>query len=284
MAKLVDFRKNPADLLKARSGFRLADVDPAAAPGYSGGKKDGAALLAAQDDLLAGHQEQLFASGRFGGKQSVLLVLQAMDTAGKGGIVSHVVGAVDPHGIQHHAFKAPTPAEKRHDFLWRIRRQLPEPGMLGVFDRSHYEDVLIHRARGLSPLDVIEQRYEAIRAFEEELVAGGTRMVKVMLHISPEEQKRRLLKRLERTDKLWKYSPQDIKERAFWAHYMEAYQIAIERTSTETAPWYVVPADRKWYARVAVQEILLGTLKAMDLKWPRPDFDVAEERRKISLA
>lgn len=284
MAKVVDFKENPVDLLKARAGFALADVDPGSSPGYQGKKIDGRRLLAHQDDELARHQEQLFASGRFGGQQSVLLVLQAMDTAGKGGIVSHVVGAVNPHGIQHHAFKAPTPVEKRHDFLWRIRKELPEPGMLGVFDRSHYEDVLVHRARGLSPLEVIEERYGAIKAFEDELVKGGTAVIKVMLHISAQEQKRRLLKRLERADKLWKYSPQDIKERAFWAQYMEAYQIAIERTSTEAAPWYVVPADKKWYARVAVQEILLHTLKAMDLKWPRPDFDVKEERRKISLA
>ncbi|TKV30010.1 polyphosphate kinase 2 family protein [Arthrobacter sp. NamB2] len=271
-------------LLLAGPDFSLDAVDPRSTPGFDGGKKAGTAALAAGAKALSGLQEKLFAESRAGSEISVLLVLQGMDTSGKGGIVRHVVGLVDPQGVQHHAFKAPTDEERSHDFLWRIRRELPEPGMIGVFDRSHYEDVLIHRVRGLSAPEEIEQRYGAIRSFENEVVASGTRVLKVMLHISKDEQKARLAERLERPDKYWKYNPGDVDERGHWEQYQEAYQLAVERTSTPDNPWYVVPADRKWFARLAVQHLLTATLEDMQLSWPRATFDVELEKQRLSAS
>ncbi|WP_343282026.1 PPK2 family polyphosphate kinase [Micrococcus sp. 2A] len=263
-----------------------ADVDPHATPGFDGDKADGKAALATRSEELTRLQELLFAQSTradaAGPAPSVLLVVQAMDTAGKGGIMRHVVGAMDPQGVDVAAFKAPTQEERAHDFLWRIRPHLPEPGFLAVFDRSHYEDVLVHRVRGLSPLATVEERYGLIRAFEEEITAGGTRIVKVMLHISKEEQRERLEARLDEPEKHWKFNPGDVDERAHWDAYMDAYRIAMERTDTETAPWFVVPADRKWYARLAVQELLIETLQGLELTWPEADFDVEEQRRRLA--
>ncbi len=273
----------PTDSLRVREGFRLADVDTSATPGFNGDKKYGVQALESGAEQLSALQEKLFASSRAaGGTRSVLLVLQAMDTAGKGGIVRHVVGAVDPQGIRHKAFKAPTEEELAHDFLWRVRREAPTPGMMGVFDRSHYEDVLIGKVRELASLDEIERRYGAIQEFERELVDAGTVIVKVMLHISYDEQKRRLADRLDRPDKFWKFNPGDIDERNLWSDYQNAYEIALQRTSTDDSPWFVVPADRKWYARVAVQRLLVDALSGLDLAWPPADFDV--DLQKVRLA
>ena len=262
----------------------LSAIDPSSTPGFTGGKKEGAAALAEGAAEFAELQEKLFAESRFGGTRSVLLVLQAMDTAGKGGIVDHVLGLANPQGIQAYSFKAPTDEEKAHDFLWRIRKQLPAPGHIGVFDRSHYEDVLIHRVRGFSTPEVIEERYGLIRSFEEELVASGTTLVKVMLHISPEEQKARLTDRLNDPTKHWKYNPGDVDERLLWPAYMEAYEIAIDRTSTDAAPWNVVPANHKWYARLAVQRLLLEALRGLALEWPVADYDVEAEKRRLAAS
>ncbi|WP_026550618.1 phosphate--nucleotide phosphotransferase [Arthrobacter sp. Br18] len=282
MAHRKGFDADPRKLLLAGPDFRLDAVDPRSTPGFGHDKAAGQAALGAGSGVLSELQEKLFAESRHGSGISLLLILQAMDTARKGGIVRHVVGTVDPQGVHHHAFKAPTAAEKRHDFLWRIARQLPGPGMIGVFDRSHYEDVLIHRVRGLSATSEIERRYGAISAFEADAVASGTRVVKVMLHISKKEQKKRLTERLNRRDKFWKYAPSDIEERALWNEYQAAYETAIERTSTPDAPWYVVPADRKWYARLAVQEVLIGTLEDMQLSWPPAHFDVEAEKKRLA--
>lgn len=271
-------------LLLAGPDFSLASVDPQSTPGFDGGKAEGKAALAAGADALSSLQEKLFAESRAGSEIAVLLVLQGMDTSGKGGIVRHVMGLVDPQGVQHHAFKAPTEEERKHDFLWRIRRQLPGAGLIGVFDRSHYEDVLIHRVRGLSPAADVEQRYGAIQRFEDEVAASGTRVLKVMLHIGKDEQKTRLAERLDRKDKHWKYNPGDVDERAYWDQYQEAYQVAVERTSTPDAPWYVVPANRKWYARLAVQHLLTATLEDMQLSWPRATFDVEAEKRRLAAS
>ena len=274
-----------AELLRVGEGFALADVDAGATPGHGGDKADAAEDLEAGAEELSEYQERLFARSRTtDAPDSVLLVLQAMDTAGKGGIVRHVVGAVDPQGVALAAFKKPTPEELAHDFLWRIEKRLPQPGFIGVFDRSHYEDVLIGRVRELAPPEEIERRYGAINDFERRLVEGGTRVVKVMLHISPEEQKARLTERLDRPDKYWKYNPGDLDERALWPQYMEAYQTVFERTSTEWAPWYVVPADRKWYARLAVQHLLLEALEEIDPQWPPADFDVEAERKRLDAS
>ena len=204
-----------------------------------------------------------------------------MDTAGKGGIVSHVMGSMNPHGVQMKSFKAPTPEEKSYDFLWRIEKEVPAAGMVGVFDRSHYEDVLIHRVHRWASPEELERRYGAINEFEARQAAAGTKIVKVMLHISSDEQKDRLLARLDNPAKQWKYSSGDLKERAFWADYMYAYQKAIDKTNTEVAPWHVVPANKKWYARIAVQQLLLEALDGMNLQWPVPDLDVDMERELV---
>lgn len=271
-----------ADRLRVTDGFSLDAIDPSSTPGFSGGKGDGVTALALGVDRLAVLQERLFAESRGGGTRSVLLVVQGMDTSGKGGILRHVVGAVDPQGVRITSFKAPTAEELAHPFLWRIRRALPGPGMIGVFDRSHYEDVLIVRVHDLVPPAVWRRRYDAINRFEQSVVASGTRIVKVMLHISSQEQKARLTERLERPDKHWKYNPHDVDERLRWAAYQEAYQAALTRCSTDEAPWYVVPADRKWYARWAVQELLLGALEQLDPQWPAADFDVSAERERLA--
>ena len=273
-----------ANLLKVAPGFVLGTVDAGATPGFAGNKADGQAALAAGAAELSALQEQLFANSRAGDNRKVLLVLQGMDTSGKGGVVRHVVGAVDPQGVSHHAFKAPTEAELRHDFLWRIRREVPTAGLIGVFDRSHYEDVLIGRVKSLAPPEEIEQRYGQITEFEQELFDDNTTLIKVMLHISAAEQKARLMERLERPDKYWKYNPGDIDERMLWPGYQAAYQTALERTSTAFAPWYVVPANRKWFARLAVQQLLLKALRDMVLTWPAADFDVLAERARLAAS
>ncbi|REC98734.1 PPK2 family polyphosphate:nucleotide phosphotransferase [Microbacterium sp. AG157] len=272
-----------ADALRVEPGFRLVDIDPRSTPGYDGDKNDGRADLEAGRAPLEGLQERLFAQSVAGtATGSVLLVLQAMDTAGKGGIVRHVVGAVDPQGVELASFKKPTAEELEHDFLWRIEKRLPDAGRLGVFDRSHYEDVLIGRVRELAPRDEIERRYGAIVSFEARAADMGIRVVKVMLHISKDEQRERLGERLERPDKHWKYNPSDVDERKLWDAYMDAYQVAIERTSTPIAPWHVVPADRKWYARLAVQQLLIDALEDIDPRWPAADYDVEVEKERLA--
>jgi PPK2 family polyphosphate:nucleotide phosphotransferase len=282
MSRRTAWSQDPEPLLRVDEGFRLADVDPRSTPGFPGRKIDGLEALAAGASRLSALQERLWASSTAGDERRVLLVLQAMDTAGKGGIVSHVVGAVDPNGVRYAGFKAPTAEEREHDFLWRIERQLPAAGQLGVFDRSHYEDVLIQRVRSFAPPEEIERRYGAIIDFEKDLVARGTTVVKVMLHISKDEQRERLGERLDRPDKHWKYNPGDVDERLLWDEYQQAYQVVFDRTSSPEAPWYVVPADRKWYARLAVQQLLLRALEDMHLSWPAADFDVAAERRRLA--
>jgi PPK2 family polyphosphate:nucleotide phosphotransferase len=270
--------------LKVTRGFVLGTVNSGSTPGFTGTKADAEAAAPATEAALSHQQEMLFANSRKGDTRRVLLILQGMDTSGKGGIVRHVVGAVDPQGVSHVAFKAPTKAELQHDFLWRIRRQVPGPGLIGVFDRSHYEDVLIGKVKQLAPPEELEKRYDQINAFEQELIDDNTTVIKVMLHISAAEQKNRLLERLERPDKYWKYNPGDIDERMLWPGYQAAYQTALERTSTAFAPWYVVPADRKWYARLAVRELLLRTLNDMVLTWPPADFDVLAEQARLAAS
>jgi PPK2 family polyphosphate:nucleotide phosphotransferase len=214
--------------------------------------------------------------------RSILLVLQAMDTAGKGGIVKHVVSAVNPQGVKVATFKQPTDEELEHDFLWRIRKEVPGGGMIGVFDRSHYEDVLIAKVRELAPPDEIERRYDAINEFEAELSASGTTIIKVMLNISMAEQKERLIERLERPEKHWKFNPGDIDERTLAPQYVEAYQTVFDRTTTPHAPWYVIPADRKWYARLSVQHLLIEALEAMRLDWPLATYDIEAEKARLA--
>jgi PPK2 family polyphosphate:nucleotide phosphotransferase len=261
----------------------LGGIPTDATPGFDGGKADGKAALAGIGPELADLQERLFAAGRTTeAARSVLLVLQGMDTSGKGGVLRHTVGLVDPQGVRITSFKKPTKEELAHDFLWRIRKALPGPGLIGVFDRSHYEDVLVGRVHHLADEVEIDRRYAAINDFEQELVDHGTVVLKCMLHISADTQRTRLLARLDNPTKHWKYNPGDIDERRLWTAYQQAYELALERTNTAHAPWHVVPSDRKWFRNLAIGQLLLETLRDMDLHWPAADFDVAAERRRLA--
>jgi PPK2 family polyphosphate:nucleotide phosphotransferase len=259
----------------------LTAIPTDATPDFDGGKSEGKAELSALGAELADLQERLFAEGRSGSHRRLLLVLQGMDTSGKGGVMRHTVGLIDPQGVRIHSFKAPTEEEEQHHFLWRVRRRLPDAGYVGVFDRSHYEDVLIVKVHHLVDPRTVESRYDQINEFEQELVADGTVVVKCMLHISPETQKERLLARLDDPTKHWKYNPGDVDERQHWADYRAAYEVMLERTNTETAPWHVIPSDRKWYRNLAVGRLLLGALDGMNPQWPVADFDLAVEKRRL---
>jgi PPK2 family polyphosphate:nucleotide phosphotransferase len=271
-----------SDLLRVPAGpVDLSALDTRATPGFDGDKAAGRAELAALGPRLSDLQERLHAEGATGGSRSLLLILQGMDTSGKGGVVRHVIGQVDPQGCTIASFKAPTKEELAHDFLWRIRRRLPGPGKLGVFDRSQYEDVLVVRVHGLVPRSTWSRRYAAINRFEARLVTDQIRLVKVFLHISREEQRQRLLARLDDPTKHWKFNPRDVDERAFWGDYQEAYAAALERCNSDAAPWYRVPADRKWYRNWAVASLLVEQLEDMKLTWPKADFDVEEQRARL---
>ncbi len=283
MARTDLWSKAPWKALRA-DGVDLASLDRHATPGWKGDKRAAESRLVSTGARLSELQERLFAHGRTGGTRSVLLLLQGMDTAGKGGLVRHVVGMVDPQGVALRSFGVPTEEERSHDYLWRIRNALPRPGYIGVFDRSQYEDVLVVRVEELVPRETWEQRYDEIAAFEAEVAAAGTTIVKVMPVISRDEQAARLRERIERTDKHWKYSPGDIDVREKWDAYLEAYQAVLDRTSTAAAPWYVVPADRKWYARMAVAELLLHALEGLDLSWPPAGFDPAVELARLDAS
>jgi PPK2 family polyphosphate:nucleotide phosphotransferase len=272
------------DLLRIAPGpVLLRSHDPRATPGFSGDKAAGKRALAELGEQISDLQERLYAEGRSGGVRSVLIVLQGMDTSGKGGVVRHCAGLLDPQGVQIASFKAPTAAEKARGFLWRVRQRVPGPGMIGIFDRSHYEDVLIGRVRKLAAPSTIANRYESINHFEADLVDDGTAVLKCFLHISAHEQRNRLMARLEDPAKQWKFNPADIDERARWNDYQSAYEIALERCNTEVAPWLVVPSDRKWYRNWAITRILLEHLTTLDPRWPPTDFDVAEQKARLAV-
>ncbi|MGW2488903.1 PPK2 family polyphosphate kinase [Streptomyces sp. NPDC001606] len=271
------------DVLRLPVGepVELAAYDSRATPEAPGGKKVSRADTGRMGACLAELQERLWAAGTAGDRRRVLLVLQGMDTSGKGGTVKHVIGQFNPSGCRIRAFKAPTEEERRHDFLWRVRQALPEPGEIGIFDRSHYEDVLIARVRHLVPPAEIGSRYGLINDFERSLAEDDVTLVKCFLHISYKEQRRRLLRRLDRPDKQWKFAPGDIDERSRWPAYQEAYQLALEHCAAPYAPWYLIPADRKWYRNWAVSRLLLEHLTALDPQYPKPGFDVAECRDRL---
>jgi len=275
MAKDKDVR----DVLRAelRDGqFRMVDVDPDSTPGLKKRKHARKEMEQAHEKLF-GLQERLFAES----KRSVLIVLQAMDTGGKDGTITHVLGQLNPQGVHITTFKQPTPEEKRHGFLWRIRKALPEPGVVGIFNRSQYEDVLIARVHALADLKVIERRYQQINDFEKEVVKSGTTIIKFCLHISYDEQRRRLLDRLDDPEKHWKFHETDIDERRFWDDYMSAYGIAITKCSTPWAPWYVIPADDKDYRNWAVAKILSETLDDMDPQYPKPKLNLPRLLKRL---
>ncbi|MGN9776038.1 PPK2 family polyphosphate kinase [Micromonospora sp. H33] len=307
------------ELLRVDSGD-LGSIDPGSTPGLPGRAvttKDRKGWARAQvrllGDELGRQQEMLFATAKVRagaagateavadtsagaadaaeagaattagatGAPRVLLVLQAMDCGGKDGTVKRVAGAMNPLGLHIRSFGAPTAEELRHDFLWRIRRALPPPGYVGVFNRSHYEDVLVARVESLVPEVTWQARYDEINAFERELVDGGVALVKVLLHISYAEQGRRLLERLDDPRKHWKYDPSDIDARARWDDYQAAYAEALNRCGTDAAPWYVVPADRKWYRDWAVAHLLRETFDTLALGYPPAGFDVRRERERL---
>ena len=254
----------------------MADVDPDSTPGLKS-RKRAQRDLARHKAKLFDLQERLYAEK----KRSLLVVLQGMDGSGKDGTITHVIGNLNPQGVSIAAFKAPTPEERRHGFLWRIRRRLPDPGFVGIFNRSHYEDVLIARVHSLAPPQVIERRYAIINQFEKKLVRSGTRIVKVCLDISYQEQRARFLARLKDPDKRWKFSEHDIDERAYWDDYMSAYSTAITRCSTTWAPWYVVPANDKDYRNWAVARILVETFEELNPQYPRPKLDIARLEKRL---
>ncbi|WP_329462509.1 PPK2 family polyphosphate kinase [Streptomyces sp. NBC_01431] len=275
--------QNLRELLRIPEGERV-DLSSYAADAIPAGPRDKAAGLAdtaRMGERLAALQERLYAASTAGDRRRVLLVLQGMDTSGKGGTVKHVIGQFNPSGCRIRAFKTPTREELNHPFLWRIARALPQPGEIGIFDRSHYEDVLIARVRRLVPRSRLGRRYGQINRFEQALAEDGVLVVKVFLHLSREQQRRRLLRRLDDPDKHWKFNPADIDERALWPDYQRAYEIALERCSTGAAPWFLVPADRKWYRNWAVSKLLLEHLEALDPRYPKAGFDVEECRRRL---
>ena len=225
-------------------------------------------LLNRADEL----QERLYAEG----EQSVLFVLQAMDGAGKDSTIEKVFGPLNPQGVTVASFKAPSKEELAHDFLWRVHEKAPHRGHIRVFNRSHYEDVLIVKVHGWAPPEIIERRYGHIQAFEELLADAGTRVVKVLLHVSKDYQLERFRRRLERPDKHWKFNPEDLEERGYWDAYQDAFEIALTRTSTEAAPWYVIPAETRWFRDLAISRLLVDTLESMNPQYPEPDFNPAD--------
>jgi PPK2 family polyphosphate:nucleotide phosphotransferase len=272
-----------SELLRVPAGgIDIRAVDPRGTPAADGGKARSAKLQASLAPRLGELQEKLYAEGRTGGGRSLLLVLQGLDTSGKSGTIKHVIGQVDPQGAQIEAFKAPTPEERRHDFLWRIKKRLPAPGMIGVFDRSHYEDVLVVRVRKLVPRATWSRRYATINRFEEAVAASGTTILKCFLHISFDAWRERQLARLDDPSKHWKFNPGDIDDAALWDDYLVAYNDVLNRCNSDAAPWHVVPADRKWHRNLAVTRLLVEHLEAMDLSWPETTFAVNEQRERIA--
>jgi len=271
--------------------FRLSAIDPGDCAGFDIEKDIAKAMVADGTKRLAELQERLYAQDRW----AVLAIFQAMDAAGKDGAVKHVMSGVNPQGVEVAAFKAPSAQELDHDFMWRSILRLPERGRIGVHNRSYYEEVLVvrvHRdllAHQKLPAKLVtkhiwQERFEDIAAFERYLTRNGTRVVKFFLHISKQEQRRRFLDRLEEPAKRWKFSMGDVTERKLWNRYMEAYEDMIRHTSTADAPWYVIPADNKWFARLMVAEALIDTMKRLDLEFPKVEGDALREMMRVRKA
>lgn len=272
---------DPRQALQVGPDFDLLAMDRAATPGWDNGEKPARKYTEQITEPLSDLQERMFAAAKAGSQRRVLVVVQGLDTAGKGGIARHVMGLVDPQGVALKAFKKPTEEEATHHFLWRIRNAVPAPGQIGMFDRSHYEDILVPGVAGTLDDAAFAQRIQEISDFEQELVDDGVVLIKVALMVSHTEQGRRLLARLEREDKYWKYSPHDVDVRAQWDDYQAIYQRMLTASSFDHAPWHVIPADNKWYARLSVTEMLLRELAELDIDWPPADFDVEAEKARV---
>ena len=257
-------------LVEPDSPFHLRDVDAGSSPDAPGDRAETERASDALRVRLAALQERLRAEER----HAILLILQAMDAGGKDGTVKSVFRGVNPLGVDVHGFGVPSEEERAHDFLWRVHARVPERGRVGIFNRSHYEDVLVVRVRDLAPEPVWKARYDLIRGFEANLAAGGTLALKVMLHISPDEQRQRLQDRIDDPTKRWKFRMGDLEDRKLWKSYMSAYDDALSRTSTDDAPWFCVPADKKWYRDWAVLTIVVAALEHLDPKYPdHPELD-----------
>jgi PPK2 family polyphosphate:nucleotide phosphotransferase len=272
----VDYRKK--FLVEPGSRVHLDEIDPS----YTGKTDEASARAIVQDrvERLQRLQYLLYAEN----KRSVLIVLQAMDAGGKDGTIRHVLGVMNPQGAYVHPFKEPTQEEAAHDFLWRAHRVAPARSQVGIFNRSHYEDVLVVRVRGLAPKDVWSKRYDRIVEFEKTLAQAGTHILKFYLHISADEQLRRFKARLEDPHRQWKISESDYADRPYWDDYMRAYEAALEKTSTDRAPWYVIPANHKWFRDLAVSKIVVDTLESLDMQYPPPSVDIEEIKRKYHAA
>ena len=249
----------------------LADRDPRDIGDFGGGKAEGKAAAKLANRELEHLQEVMYAEG----KQRLLVVLQAMDTGGKDGTIRHVFDGTNPQGVKVASFKRPTPEELAHDYLWRVHKHTPGDGEITIFNRSHYEDVLVVRVHDLVPAEISERRFEHIAAFEKLLADEGTTILKFFLHISKDEQRQRLQARIDTPEKNWKFSFGDLKERKLWGEYVKVYEEAISRTSTEWAPWYVVPSDRKWYRNLVITRTLVATLQGLGMDYPEPEDDLA---------
>ena len=253
----------------------IKDFDPSSTEGFKGGKKEGLEAVHKLIQELDTLQELLYAEH----KHKVLIVLQAMDTGGKDGTIRRVFEGVNPQGVKVASFKAPTAVEMDHDYLWRIHQQTPGRGEMVIFNRSHYEDVLVVRVHKLVPAEVWKARYEQINAFERMLSEEGTLILKFFLNIGYDEQKSRLLARLKDETKQWKYNPGDLEERKLWKQYMQAYEDMLNKTTTDHAPWMVVPADHKWYRDWVVATTIVEALRNLKMQYPKPSFDVAATLR-----
>lgn len=259
-------------IVKPGKEVKLEDWDPDDKSLVDLDKKEGEKELDEVNDDLEKLQELLFAEG----KHKLLIILQGMDTSGKDGVIRHVFDGVNPQGVRVANFKVPTPEELSHDYLWRIHKQTPRKGEIVIFNRSQYEDVLVVRVHSLVPEEVWKKRYDQINEFERLLVEEGTTILKFFLHIDMEEQKQRLQARLDEPDKNWKFNPGDLEERKLWPEYQKAYEDVLSKTSTEYAPWYVIPSNRKWYRNLLIGKILVKTLKDMEMKLPEVDFNPKE--------
>ena len=257
--------------VKPGSEVDLSKHDPDECGGL-GSKDKALGRLEKDHSRLADLQELLYAEGR----RALLVVLQAMDTGGKDGTIRHVMSAVSPQSCRVTAFKAPTPEELAHDFLWRVHPAVPRRGEIGVFNRSHYEDVLVVRVHELAAREVWSRRYDQINQFEALLRQNGVHILKFFLHISRQEQLDRLRARLDDPRKQWKISPDDFRERPYWNQYMKAYADALARCSTPQAPWFVIPANHKWFRNAAISRIIIETLESLDMKYPKPKFDLSK--------
>ena len=270
----MDYKKY---LVSGKNKIHLKDFDPNDSSEFNGKKKAGEEALIEINKEIETLQEQMFAEG----KRRLIVLVQAMDTAGKDGIIRHVFEGVNPSGVRVAAFKAPTAVELSHDYLWRVHAQTPGKGEIVIFNRSHYEDVLVVRVRNLAPKEVWSKRYDHIKNFEKMLTDEGTTILKLFLNIDLQEQAQRFLARVEDPTKTWKFNPGDLEERQLWQQYMEAYEDVLNKTSTDYAPWYVIPSNKKWYRNLLVANILRDTLKGFKMSYPEPPADLEGYHKKL---